>query len=327
MIARPCKLWIAAAIGCAVGWPGAAVAQTPRYPAKSIRIVNPYPPGGAVDIATRPVAQKLNEAWGQPVIVDNRPGAGTLIGTEMVVRAAPDGYTLLSTSAVIATNVSLVRLPFDPVTDLAPVSLLVQTPYVLAVHPSLPAKSVRELVALAREKPGQILYASSGAGTSTHLAMEMLKSLAKIDVMHVAYKGGSPAITAAVSGEVQAIINTITALLPQARAGKLRALAISDAKRVVLAPDLPTVAESGVAGFEMIGWYAMFAPAATPRAVINQINAEINRILQQPDAREQFLRIGMVPVGGTMEALGEYLKIEIARWAKVVKEAGIKPVD
>ena len=320
MIARVYRYWIAAAIGCAAGWPAAAVAQTPRYPAKSIRIVNPYPPGGAVDVATRPVAQKLNEAWGQPVIVDNRPGAGTLIGTEMVVRAAPDGYTLLSTSAVIATNVSLLRLPFDPVMDLAPVSLLVQTPYVLAVHPSLPAKSVRELVALAKAKPGAILYASSGAGTSTHLAMEMLKSLAKIDVMHVAYKGGSPAITAAVSGEVQAIINTITALLPQARAGKLRALAVSDARRVVLAPDLPTVAESGVAGFEMIGWYAMFAPAATPRAVINQINAEINRILQQPEVRERFLATGNIPLGGTPEALGDYLKLEIARWAKVIKE-------
>ncbi len=323
MIAWVCKLWIATAIGCAVGWPAVAAAQTPRYPAKSIRIVNPYPPGGAVDMATRPVAQKLNEAWGQPVIVDNRPGAGTLIGTEIVVRAAPDGYTLLATSAVIATNVSLLRLPFDPVTDLAPVSLLVQTPYVLAVHPSLPAKSVRELVALAKAKPGEILYASSGTGTSTHLAMEMLKTLAKIDVMHVPYKGGTPAVTAAISGEVQAIFNTITALLPQARAGKLRALAVSNARRVVLAPDLPTVAESGVAGFEMIGWYAMFAPAATPRTVINQINAEINRILQQPEVRERFLATGNVPLGGTPDALGDYLKIEIARWAKVIKEGRV----
>ena len=323
MIAWVCRMWIATAIGCAAGWPAAAIAQTTRYPARSVRIVNPYPPGGAVDMATRPVAQKLNEAWGQPVIVDNRPGAGTMIGTEMVVRAAPDGYTLLSTSAVIATNVSLLRLPFDPVTDLAPVSLLVQTPYVLAVHPSLPAKSVRELVALAKAKPGEILYASSGVGTSTHLTMEMLRSLAKIDVMHVPYKGGTLAITAAISGEVQAIFNTITALLPQARAGKLRALAVSNAKRVVLAPDLPTVAESGVSGFEMIGWYAMFAPAATPRTVINQINADINRILQQPEVRERFLATGNVPLGGTPDALGDYLKIEIARWAKVIKEGRV----
>ncbi len=316
-------IWVAAAIAGAIMWPAAAAAQPARYPVRAVRIVSPYPPGGAVDAATRPVAQKLNEAWGQPVIIDNRPGAGTMIGTEMVVRAAPDGYTLLSTSAVIATNVSLLRLPFDPVADLAPVSLLVQTPYVIAVHPSLPVKSVRDFVVLARAKPGEILYASSGSGTSTHLAMEMLKSLAKIDVMHVSYKGGTQAITASISGEVQAIFNTITALLPQARSGKLRALAVSNARRVVLAPDLPTVAESGVPGFEMTGWYAMFAPAGTPRAVVNQINADVNHILQQPDVRERFLATGNVPLGGTPEALRDYLKLEIARWGKVIREGHV----
>jgi len=313
------KTCVAVAIAAVIMWPAAAAAQPARFPAKTVRIVSPYPPGGAVDAATRPVAQKLNEAWGQPVIIDNRPGAGATIGTEMVVRAAPDGYTLLSTSAVIATNVSLLRLPFDPVRDLAPVSLLVQTPYVIAVHPSLPVRSVRDFVALARAKPGEILYASSGAGTSTHLAMEMLKSLAKIDVMHVPYKGGTQAITASIGGEVQAIFNTITALLPQARSGKLRALAVSNAKRVVLAPDLPTVAESGVPGFEMTGWYAMFAPSGTPRAVVSRINADINPILQQPDVRERFLATGNVPLGGTPDALRDYLKLEIARWSKVIK--------
>lgn len=323
MRASVLRPWAAAAVACAVIWPPAVAAQAPRYPSKTVRIVSPYPPGGAVDAATRPLAQKLSESWGQPVIIDNRPGAGTIIGTEIVVRSAPDGYTLLTTSAVIATNVTLLRLPFDPVTDLAPVALVVQTPYVLAVHPSLPARSVRELVALANAKPGQILYASSGAGTSTHLAMEMFRSLARIDIMHVPYKGGTPAITAVISGEVHAIFNTITAILPQARAGKLRALAVSNARRVELAPDLPPVAESGLPGFEMIGWYAIFAPAATPGAIVSQINAEINRILREPDVRQRFLSSGMMPLGGTPEALRDYLKIEIARWAGVIKARGI----
>jgi tripartite-type tricarboxylate transporter receptor subunit TctC len=203
----------------------------------------------------------------------------------------------------------------------------VQTPNVLGVHPSVPAKSVQEFINLARAKPGQVIYASSGAGTSTHLTMEMFASIAKIDMLHVAYKGATPAVAALLGGEVHAIFNPITAMLPLAQAGKVRALAVSSGRRVEIAPEVPTVAESGVPGFESIVWYAMFAPAGTPRDVTRQLNTEINRILQQPDAREHFLRIGMVPVGGTMEALGEYLKIEIARWAKVVKEAGVKPVD
>ncbi len=316
---------IAAAICIAVTWPASAVAQATRYPTKLIRLVNPYAPGGVVDIVARVMAQKLNESWGQPVVVDNRPGAGTTIGTEMVVRAAPDGYTLLATSAVIATNVTLYRLPFDPVADLAPVVLVVQAPYVLAVHPSLPVKSVRELINLAKARPGQVIYASSGAGTTTHLAMEMFRSLARLDMLHVPYRGGTPAASALLSGEVHTIFYTITAILPQARAGKARVLAVSSAKRIETAPDVPTVAESGVPGFEVIGWYAMFAPAATPRTIVNQINAEINRILRRPEVRELLLTNDLVPLGGTADALGDYLKMEIARWGKVIKEAGIKP--
>ena len=321
--------WVAATIAAVVAWPEvAAPAQAMRYPTKPIRIVNPFTPGGSVDIVARAMAQKLNEAWGQPVIVDNRPGGGTTIGTGMVARAAPDGYTLLTTTGTIAVNVSLYRnLSFDAVKDLAPIAIVVQTPNVLGVHPSLPAKSVHELINLAREKPGQVIYASSGAGTSTHLTMEMFKSAAKIDLLHVPYKGGGPAVAALLGGEVHAIFNPPSAILPQARAGKVRALAVSSGQRVEIAPELPTIAESGVPGFESIVWYAMFAPAGTPPDITRQLNAEINRILQQPDAREHFLRIGMVPVGGTMEALGEFLKIEIARWAKVVKESGIKPIE
>jgi len=320
-----CGTWGAVAVAIAVAWPAAADAQAVRYPAKPIRIVNPLTPGGAVDLIARPIAQKLSEAWGQPVIIENRPGAGTTIGTEVVVRAAPDGYTLLAAPAAISVNVSLYRnLSFDPVKDLAPVVLVVQTPHILAVHPSVPAKSVRELISLAKARPGQVVYASLGAGTSTHLTMEMFRSLAKIDLLHVPYKGATPAVIALVGGEVHAIFNPPSAILPQARAGKMRALAVSSARRAEIAPELPTVAESGLPGFEVIVWFAMFAPADTPRGIVAQLNAEINRILQQPEVRERFLTIGMMPVGGTPEALGNYLKLEVARWAKVVKEAGVK---
>lgn len=319
---------IAAAVLSLVHPAASYAAQAERYPTKPIRLVNPFTPGGSVDIVARGLSQKLNEAWGQPVIVDNRPGAGTTIGTGIVTRAPPDGYTLLTTTGTIAVNVSVYRnLPFDVTKDLAPVALVVQTPIVLAVHPSVPATSVQEFIKLARSKPGQLLFASSGAGTSTHLTMEMFKSFATIDMLHVPYKGATPAVAALLGGEVQAIFNPITAILPQARAGKVRALAVSSAKRVEIAPELPTVAESGLPGFEMMVWYAVFAPAKTPRAIIDQLNREINRILQQPDTRQSFLKIGMVPVGGTPEALRDFLKLEIARYAKVVQESGVKTVD
>jgi len=319
----------AVALTIAASWPVAAtLAQTMRYPVRPIRVINPFTAGGSVDIVARVVAQKMNEAWGQPAIVDNRPGAGATIGAAMVARAAPDGYTLLVTTGTMAVNVSLYRkLPFDAVKDFAPVALLVQTPNVLAVHPSVPAKTTQEFINLAKTKPGQVIYASSGAGTSTHLTMELFRSLANIEMLHVAYKGATPAVSALLSGEVQAIFNPITAILPQARAGKVRALAVSSSKRVEIALEVPTVAESGVPGFESIVWYACYAPAGTPRAIVDQINAELNRALHQVDTREHFTKIGMVPLGGTPEALGDYLKVEIARWAKVVKEAGVSTID
>ncbi|MBI3937709.1 MAG: tripartite tricarboxylate transporter substrate binding protein [Betaproteobacteria bacterium] len=306
-----------------LAWPVAG-AGLERYPTKPLRIVVPFAPGGSNDLVGRVVAQKLNEAWGQPAIIDNRPGAGSTIGIEIVVRAAPDGYTLLTTSGGIASSVTLYRLSFNPVTDLAPVVLMAQMPYLLAVHPSVPAKSTQELIILAKAKPGQLIYASSGTGTSTHLTVEMFKSMAKVDMLHVPYKGGGPAVAALVSGEVQVIFNPVTAILPQARAGRVRPLAVSSAKRAEIVPELPTVAESGLPGFEVIAWYNMFAPAGTPRSIIKRINAEINRMLQQPDVRKHFLALGVVPLGGTPEALGNYLKFEIARWAKVIKDTGIK---
>lgn len=308
---------------CAMSPVNQAVAQGTDFPSRPVRMINPYTPGGAVDFVARSLAQLLNGAWGQPVIVDNRPGAGTNIGTEMVVRAAPDGYTLLLTSAVIATNVTLYRLPFDPVKDLTPVALAAQAPFILAVTPSLPAKSVQELITLAKTR--ELSFGSAGAGSTTHLMLELFKSMASVKILHVPYKGGIPALNAVISGEVQTTFLPITVVLPQARAGKLRALAISGAKRVELAPELPTVSESGLTGFDPMGWYAMFAPAGTPRPIVNRINADINRGLQQPEARERFLANGMLTYSGPPEFLRDYLRSEIARWGKVIKESGIQP--
>jgi tripartite-type tricarboxylate transporter receptor subunit TctC len=299
-------------------------AEAERYPVKPIRLVVPFTPGGSNDLIGRIIGQKLNEAWAQPVIIDNRPGGGSTIGIEVVVRAAPDGYTLLTTSGGIAINVSLYKLPFNPITDLAPVALVAQMPYLLAAHPSLPAKSVRDIINLAKAQPGKLAYSSSGAGTSSHLAMEMFESAAGIRMLHVPYKGGAPAVNAVMSNEAQMTFNVITGPLPQVKAGKLRAIAVSSAKRSDVAPDVPTVAESGVPGFEVIAWYNMFAPARTPRSIVNRLNAEVNRIVQLPDVRERMHLLGVSPLSGTPDDLANYLKFEVARWGKLIKQAGIK---
>ncbi|MGZ8154385.1 MAG: Bug family tripartite tricarboxylate transporter substrate binding protein [Burkholderiales bacterium] len=308
---------------CALALPAVA-AEAERYPVKPIRIVVPFTPGGSNDLLGRVISQKLQDAWGQPAIIDNRPGAGSTIGIEIVVRAAPDGYTLLTTSGGIAINVSLYKLSFDPVTDLTPVALLAQMPYLLTVTPSMPAKSVQDLIGLARAQPGKLVYSSSGAGTSSHLTMEMFNHAARTHMLHVPYKGGAPAVNAVMSGEAQMTFNVITGTLPHARSGKLRALAVSSAKRTEVAPEIPTVAESGVPGFEVIAWYNMFAPARTPRGIVNRLNAEVNRMLQQADVRERLRSLGVTPLSGTPEDLGNYLKFEVERWGKLIKETGIK---
>jgi tripartite-type tricarboxylate transporter receptor subunit TctC len=313
-----------AVVGAMTVAPSATSAEAERYPVKPIRIVVPFTPGGSNDLIARVIGQKLNEAWGQPAIIDNRPGGGSTIGIEVVVRAAPDGYTLLTTSGGIAINVSLYKLPFNPVTDLAPVALLAQMPYLLAVNPALPAKSTQDLIKVARAQPGKIVFSSSGAGTSSHLTMEMFKSAAKLDMLHVPYKGGGPAVNAVMSGEAQATFNVITGTLSHVRSGKLRALGVSSAKRADVAPEIPTVAESGVPGFEVIAWYNVFAPARTPRAIVSRLNAEIVRALQQPDVRERFQALGVSPLTGSPDDLARYLKFEVDRWAKLIKERGIK---
>lgn len=304
---------------------GSAAAQ-PAYPTKPIRIIVPLAASGSTDIQARIVAQKLTEVLGQSVIVDNRPGAGTIIGSNAVAHAAPDGYTLLFASISLATTVPLYRdLPYDPVKDLSPIGPVGQSFYVLAVHPTVPVHTVQEFIALAKSKPKKISYASAGAGTITHLTVELFLANTGIDMLHVPYKGGAPAILALVSGQVDAIFNPIAEILPHVRAGnKVRTLAVTSPTRAPELPDVPTLAESGLPGCTVTTWSALYAPAGTPRAIIDRLNAEINRMVQQADVQERFQNAGLAPVGGTPAALGEYLRSEIARWTKVVKEAGIK---
>ena len=257
-----------------------AAAQPAAFPAKPIRIVNPYSAGGTTDVVLRRLSQKLVEQWGQPFLIDNRPGGGTIPGTEMVVRAAPDGYTLLDGTSTLAINVHLqAKLPFDALKDLAPVVLLTITPNVLAVHPAVPARSIRELVELARARPGKLTYASAGNGATNHLAMELFKTLAGVDILHIPYKGGAPAVTAMLAGEVDILMNPPNNIMPAHRTGRMRALGVGSAGRTP-GIDLPTIAESGVPGFESTVWFALFAPAATPQPLIARINEEVNRALR-----------------------------------------------
>jgi tripartite-type tricarboxylate transporter receptor subunit TctC len=316
-----------AAVALAAGLAGAAHAQP--YPSKTVRVVVPFPAGGGTDILARPLAQKLNEAWGQPVFVDNRAGAGSTIGNTLVARAAPDGYTLLLMSASISVVPAIYRnLPYDTVKDLAAITLLMHTPYVLVVHPSMPTKSVRDLIRLAKSKPGQVIYGSAGAGTITHFTVELFRSMAKIDILHVPFKGGAPSLQALMSGEVQMVMNVMPEVLPHLRAGgRMRPLGVSSAKRMEVTADLPTITEAGVPGFESVVWFVLMAPAGTPPAIIAGINGEVNRILRDPELLGFYRNLGYGPLGGTPEAAGEQVKREIARWAKVAREAGIKPVD
>jgi tripartite-type tricarboxylate transporter receptor subunit TctC len=291
-----------------------------------VRLVNPYTPGGGVDAVGRAIAQQLTELWGQPVVTDNRPGAGTTIGMEIVAHAPPDGYTLLVNNGSVATAPALYpRLNYSVVKDLAPISLAVQSPYVLTVHPNVKANSVQELISLARAQPGKLTYGSVGVGSPAHLMTELLCALTKTDMVHVPYKGGAPSTTALLSGEIQVLFSPISTMLPHARSGRARVLAVSSAKRVELAPDLPSVAEAGVAGFDGTSWYPFFAPARTPAALIGKISGDIDQVLRKPDVRKRFLAMGMIPVGGAPAVLRDYLAAEIRRWGKVIADTGVKP--
>jgi len=308
--------------GLILAWPAAAVEP---FATKPVRVVVPYAPGGSNDVVSRAITPNLSEVWKQPVVVDNRGGAGSLIGTEIVVRAPPDGYTLLATSGALAITVSLYRLPFDPLRDLAPVAFMAQMPYVLAVHPSVPAKTTAELIRYAKVNPGKLSFASAGIATSTHLTGEMFKALAEIDMLHVPYKGGGPSVNAIVGNEVQVIFNAVTGILPHVRSGRVRALAVSSAKRAAIAAELPTIAESGIPGFDVASGYMLFAPARTPRATINQINSDVNSAIRSPDINKRFLALGVTPIVSTPESLTAYLKSEIDRWGKIIRELKLKP--
>ena len=294
------------------------------YPTRTIRIVVPSSAGGSTDFLIRPLAAKLSDAFGRPVIVENRPGAGSVIGTEAVVRAAPDGYTLLAAPASITMSPALHKLTFDPVRDLAPIANLSAFPNVLVVHPSLPVKSVRELIALARVRPEQIHFGSSGVATGTHMSMELLMSMTGVRLVHVPYKGGAPGITALLSGEVQVNFATITTALPHVKTGRLRALAVSTARRSKAAPEIPTVGESGVKGYEYASWIGLLAPAGTPRPIIARLNAESVKAVLTPEITEILAAEGSDPVASTPQQFAATIAAEVSRWIQVVKTAGIK---
>ena len=301
-----------------------ALAQT--YPSKPIRVIVPFPPGGGTDIVARTVTPKMAEILGQPFIVENRAGAGGNIGTEAVAKSAADGYTLLVASASTAINTTLYpNLPWDPTRDFAPVVLMVVNNHLLAAHPSVPANNVQELLARARAKPGSITYASYGAGSSAHLTGELFKLMAHVDLLHVPYKGAAPAVNDLLGGQVNIMFADVAALLPHIKSGKLKALGIASAKRFEGLPNVPTIAETGVPGFEAGGFLGLVAPAGTPAAVINALNGAAQKSLAMPDVHERLMALASPPVGGTPEQFGQYLKREIDKWARVIRAANIKP--
>ena len=304
--------------------PHLALAQ---WPAKPLRIVVPFPPGGGTDIGTRILAQKLQEAWGQAVVVENKPGAAGIVGTELTAKSAPDGYTLMMGNiGTHAINVSLYKqLSYDPVKDFAPVSMVADLPLLLLVHPSVPAKSVQELIQLARSQPGKLNFSSSGAGGSMHVAAELFKSMAGVDMVHIPYKGGAPAVADLISGQVPLSFATVLETIQFVKAGKVRALAVTNNRRSVALPDLPTISEAGLPGYQSISWLALFAPAGTPKEIVNKASAETVRILKLPDVRERLLAQGAEPIGSTPGELAAILAQDIAKYARVIKESGYKP--
>jgi tripartite-type tricarboxylate transporter receptor subunit TctC len=303
----------------------AAPALAQSYPAKPVRIVVPYPPGGPNDIVARTVGQKLSEQLGQPVIVDNKPGASGNIGAESVAKSPADGYTLLLLTTGHTINPSLYpKLGYDLEKDLAPVTQLTAGPMVVVANPSLPAKNIKELISLAKAKPGSLNFGSAGNGSSTHLAPELFSSMAGIKMNHIPYKGSAPALTDLMAGQIQVAFDFMISAMPHVKSGKIKALAVTSTIRSPAAPDLPTVAESGVPGFEVIGWNGLVVPARTPKDAVAKLNAELKKALDQPDTKERFAAQGFSATWTTPEKFGAYIESEHAKWAKVVKDSGAK---
>jgi len=318
------NLWslLAAAAGCGVGG-YAAAAET--YPVKPVRVIAGFSPGGFVDLTARLVSGPLGAALGQQVVVENRAGAGGIVGTELVAHAAPDGYTLTVGSAgTHGVNQSLyAKLPYNVLRDFQPIARLAEAPSILAVHPSLPARSVKDLIALARSRPGEIMYASAGAGTSTHLAAALFEHLARAKLVHVPFKGGGPAMIAVVSGEVPVTFGTAASVSPHTRSGRLRGLAVTGGQRSALLPELPTIAESGLPGYEMLNWLGMFAPAGTPRAVVERLSSELARIARMPEVSSALKAAGAEPSPLGADEFARFVKSEVEKWAKVVAATGM----
>jgi tripartite-type tricarboxylate transporter receptor subunit TctC len=301
-------------------------AQAQQYPTKPVRLVVPAAPGGGTDITARIIAPKLSEQLGQQVVVENRAGAGTMIGSEAVARAAPDGYTLLMGISTLAINPAMYKkVPYDALKDFAPISQVVSLPNVLVTHPSLPVKSVKELVAFARARPGQLNYASAGVGTNPHLSMELFLAMTGLKMTHVPYKGAGPGLVDTVAGHVSVMTPSIISGLPHVRGGRLRALGVTSAKRAGGVPDIPTIAEAGVPGYDAVQWFGVLAPTTTPRAIVVRLHGEIVRVLQAADVKGRLSGDGADPVGSSPEEFAAFLRAETAKWAKVVKDAGIQP--
>jgi tripartite-type tricarboxylate transporter receptor subunit TctC len=304
----------------------AADATAQNYPSRTVRIIVPISAGGATDVFARTLAHGFTEAWGQQVIVDNRPGAGGMIGSEMVAKAAPDGYTLLMAYTSHVTNPSLwTRIPYDTLRDFAPVAMVATVPSVLIVHPSLPVRSVRELIAFAKRRPHELDYASSGIGTSAHLAAVLFVQRTGLFLTHVPYKGGLPAVYELVGGQVPIMFGSLTTAHPHLRSGRVRALAVTSVRRASAAPQVPTMQEAGIRDYEAVGWFAMFAPAQTPGLIINKLNSEITAMLNRRDVRERFLGQGVEIAPSTPSELYDRVRTEITKWAAVIRAAGITP--
>jgi tripartite-type tricarboxylate transporter receptor subunit TctC len=299
------------------------LAFTQPYPSRAVRIIVPYPPGGATDVMARVIAQKLNEAWQQPVVVENKAGASGSVGSEMVARSAADGYTLLQQGTQHAINLSLYKkLPYDTLRDFAAVAYVASAPFLLVVHPSVPATSVGELIAHIKSRPGGLNYGSSGVGGGAHLAGEIFKTSAGVQLTHIPYKGGAPALADLLGGQVPIVFDPIPTSMGHVRSGRLRALAITSAKRSALMPELPTVAESGLPGFDVSAWFGLYAPAATPRDVVVKLNADVNRVLQLAEVKEKFAALGAESMPMDTDQFALHLRAEIAKFAKAIRDSG-----